>query len=283
MFSGTRACRKPSHVTTLQSRFCGDRQDSVYTFQLKGALLMSFFLSAKDIKRSLIVGWLCLTLLPTIAIAAPIVTVQRDIYLQQTVPGVAPGSQMFLAGPMDGANTHRMEYLYSTAASDIGSDVTIRFSSDNGRTWTTPILDVPSGVNISPPSGGGPDSILLTESTGNAMPTFDPTSGLLITPWYRSFSYRSASSSVTHHYIHSYYRTSADHGVSWSVPVPLDYESGSAYTGTLIMNDTNLSNGVSVGNLFSSSYYSNNNSYPSQKFVLNANGQLAIGMGMLSS
>lgn len=229
----------------------------------------------------------------------PIVSVNREIYIPQSVPHVAPGSQMFVLEP-NGANTRRMEYLFDQSASDIGSNVTIRFSDDNGRSWSTPINDVPSGVFVSTPSGSSPASMLLTESTGNAMPIYDPTSGLLITSYYRAFSYQSSGSTTSHSYCRSYYRTSADRGLTWSPPIEMNYESGTSYTGTLIMNmsaaelaDGDVDNSSLLGNLFTSvstggnfnalaTYRTNNNSYPAQKFVINSQGQLVIGMGGIS-
>lgn len=207
----------------------------------------------------------------------PIVSVDREVYAVQATSGDhrAPGSKMFLAGTMDGANTHRMQMQY-TNGGDIATDVTYRFSDDNGRTWSTPVAAPPTGLFIPTPQGG---SMRLNESPSNMMPVFDPTSGLLIQGWQRTFTWQNTGSSVAHHYLHPYYRTSADHGVTWTKPIPLDYESGPLYTGTLFMDDPDLSNGVNVGNLFSSSYYTTNNGYPAQKFTINSAGKLVIGFG----
>jgi hypothetical protein len=132
----------------------------------------------------------------------PIVAVKKEMYWKRPRPLAAPGAHNFYVGP----NLERLEVRGVEIADDVGSENTMRFSSDNGRTW----VDFKGVEDTSPEIkgiGGGPW-------------LFDTNAGVLVCIGMRQF----CTGSLWNNFIYSKY--SRDFGKTWTKPKQLKYEPG---------------------------------------------------------
>jgi hypothetical protein len=169
-----------------------------------------------------------------------IVTVEKSLYRNSPAAGTSAGVIVEYVGP----NLELMESRYD-ASSPTFRNWESRRSTDNGKTWS----------EFQPYN---PNTTKVTYGTGTATVTgneyfvgprcYDPQSGLLVD------TYQQDLGGVGH----PFWRTSADHGLTWSAPRMLQYEQGpqfdpnsplnAAYTSTNLGWATNnivkLSNGT---------------------------------------
>lgn len=142
-------------------------------------------------------------------INSPIITVKKELYREHPRPGAAALTSIFRVGP----KLERMEIQSVEARDDVPSEVRIRFSPDNGRTWSefvraSETLSYPKGVEV---------------WEGSGCKVYDPEARVLVDTWLRQISLEGNYHNFT------YYRLSHDHGRTWSAPKQLRYEDGDAF------------------------------------------------------
>jgi hypothetical protein len=161
---------------------------------------------------------------PTVAsvmpwrVNTPLATVQKEIYRKQSRRDAAATGARWYVGP----KLEMCEVQGEEAADDVHSGRSIRFSDDNGRTWT--------------PAEPLPDTALkldgvtqYSEVEGGCLATlFDDKAGVLVDVWLRQIQLGNIWGGGTcNHY--SYYRVSRDFGRTWSKPTQLRYEDGADF------------------------------------------------------
>ncbi|MBN2577588.1 MAG: exo-alpha-sialidase [Pirellulales bacterium] len=145
-----------------------------------------------------------------------------------------------------GPGLERIEYISHTSASDTTDDAAVRFSNDNGRTW--------SEFQTLPGSQVTYSGVTVSEIARRV--NYDPVSGLLIQPWSRIIRYNNQN------FIHMYYRLSSDHGRTWTTPKMLTYEAGPDFNSSDPLNPD---------------YLNNNNASHGQLFATTSTGHVVFG------
>ena len=153
--------------------------------------------------------------------AHAICSVRREIYIASPKPGVSPVVGVRYLGK----GLRRREILGEQGKSDLAEKMKVRFSDDNGRTWS-PLAEL----------GTGPDALrqgeIYREDLSFAV-NFDPTSRRTIEMVFQRI-FLGEPSDVLHSYWkgekkfydHMMYRLSADDGRTWTTQRPLRYEAG---------------------------------------------------------
>ena len=140
----------------------------------------------------------------------PIVTVEKEIYKKHPRPRTAALVSVSAVGPeIELREVHAFE-----TQSDVGDEITARWSTDNGRTWS-------QFVPVQPSNNVDYGGVTVWEGEGAA--AYDPASGLLVGMWLRQIQ----RGGVYHNF--TYCRTSPDCGRTWSAPMQLVYEPGHAF------------------------------------------------------
>jgi BNR repeat-like domain len=140
----------------------------------------------------------------------PIVTVKKELYKVHPRPRTAALVSVASVGPgLELQEAHAFE-----TQSDVGDDITARWSLDNGRTWS----DV---VPVQPSNNVTYAGTTVWEGGGAA--AYDPTSALLVGFWLRQIE----RGGIYHCF--TYIRTSGDLGRTWSEPKQLTYEPGDPF------------------------------------------------------
>ena len=137
----------------------------------------------------------------------PIATVRAELHRAHPRPREAAMASMNYVGP----GLERREWQAIESRDDVADQQSARWSADNGRTWTDWIPQQPSSLV---------DYVGVPVWEGGWADTFDPSSGRLVQLWLRQIQ----RGPLFHCF--SYVRTSTNQGRSWSVPLPLRYETG---------------------------------------------------------
>ncbi|MEX0641454.1 MAG: autotransporter-associated beta strand repeat-containing protein [Pirellulales bacterium] len=180
----------------------------------------------------------------------PIASIQKELYVQHSEDGEGVSAVQWRAGP----GLQRIEYSsIQSEMRDIGTELRVRTSSDNGQTW--------SPYQVLPDTIVDYSGVDVFEGSGQ-QPTYDPQAGVLIQPWIRQMHI----SGIYHTF--AYYRLSQDFGVTWSTPKQLKYEAGADFDP---LNPT------------SPNYINHNEGEYGQNFALLSNGKLVMGLGHASN
>lgn len=140
----------------------------------------------------------------------PIVTVRKELYRKHTRPREAPLVSVTYVGP----NLERREVQAEEIKDDVGENVRVRWSTDNGRTWTP---FVPQQRSNQVDYGG------VTVWEGEGPSVFDARAGVLVQSWLRQIVVKGL------YHCFTYSRWSRDLGRTWSPPQQLRYEEGAAF------------------------------------------------------
>lgn len=137
----------------------------------------------------------------------PIATVTKTLHRAHPRPRAAARTSREYVGP----NLELMETQSLEVLDDVGENITSRWSSDNGRTWSEPVSVQASNnvkhAGVTVWEGGGPI-------------VFDPTSKRLVQIWLRQIQVGAL------YHCFSYSRMSRDLGRTWLSPIQMKYEDG---------------------------------------------------------
>ncbi len=140
----------------------------------------------------------------------PIVTVEKEIYKKHPRPRTAALVSVAAVGSkLELCEVHSFE-----TQDDVHDEITARWSTDNGRTWS-------KFVPIQPSSNVDYGGVTVGECGGAA--SYDVSTGLHVGMWLRQIQ----QGGLYHNF--TYVRTSPDFGRVWSVPTQLIYEPGDAF------------------------------------------------------
>ena len=134
-----------------------------------------------------------------------------------------------------GPALERICWVSETSAGDSYFNAKVRFSSDNGQSWSLFTALPPSAVTYA--------GVTVTEE--ELYSVYDPVSSKLIQPWIRIHRYG------TQTMVHAYYRLSSDSGRTWTTPKMLRYEEGPEFNPSDPNNLSHLNtNTASYGQTF---------------------------------
>jgi hypothetical protein len=187
--------------------------------------------------------------------SGPICSVARKVYIPSPQPGVSPAACVQYLGK----SLRRREIVAQQDKSDLAEKMKVRFSDDNGRTWS-PLV----------PRETGSDSLrqgeIFREDLSFAV-NFDPTSRHTIEMVFQRIFLGEPGAVLKQFgkgerkfYDHMFYRLSADDGRSWTKERQLVYEAGDAF------DPRNWSN---------ASFLHSNEMYGSYDVTLLRNGHIA--------
>lgn len=149
----------------------------------------------------------------------------------------------YLGPGLDRIETHTQE---CEGRDDLPIDPMVRYSSDNGRTWTE-FEALPQIVTF------GDD---VTSLWGGGMPFYDPATGLHLAIWLRQTI---AQKPEVRHYNHCFWRLSGDNARTWGEPTQLRYEEGAE---------------LDAGNPIDPFFLHSNSMYPGNNIIRHSNGTL---------
>ena len=141
----------------------------------------------------------------------PIVKVKRELYVKHPRPGVAVNIGVCYVGP----GLERVESYCVAWRSDEPMEPKIRYSKDNGRTWSDFVL-VPPGMTFR-------EKYNISAGEGVAG-LCDPASGLNISIWLHQIIVKGPP--AQHYYNHSFLSVSEDNCRTWRKGQMLKYEQG---------------------------------------------------------
>ena len=140
----------------------------------------------------------------------PIVTVKKELYKKHPRPRTAALVSVAAVGSkLELREVHSFE-----TQDDVHDDITARWSTDNGRTWSE-FVPVQPSTNV---DYGG-----VTVWEGEGAADYDASTGSLVGMWLRQIRH----GGVYHNF--TYCRMSPDSGRTWSAPAQLVYEPGDAF------------------------------------------------------
>ncbi|HEY5912607.1 MAG TPA: sialidase family protein [Verrucomicrobiae bacterium] len=172
----------------------------------------------------------------------PIALVKKELYLKHPAPRVAPWATLQYVGP----KYELREVQGIERESDVGENITARWSTDNGRTW--------SGFEpVQPSNKVNYRGVAVWE--GESVSVHDPGSGLLVQLWLRQINVKGVYHNST------YVRTSPDLGRTWSEPDQLRYEQGDPFD---------------PADPLKASFLNRNEGYPGNNILVRSNGSLAV-------
>lgn len=153
----------------------------------------------------------------------PLGTVSRQLYLPYPQPNVSA----VISSTYTGASGLRcVEQLSYQVLDDVYQDPELRFSDDNGRTWSDWQRDTFGDITR------GKDFWWQWNGNGLTAPTLDPESGLLVSVsmlrGYQDGDPRRIGLKTLHYF--SFYSISADNGTTWIQGKQLQYEPGPEYS-----------------------------------------------------
>jgi len=178
----------------------------------------------------------------------PIVKVKKEFYVKHPKPGVGIGISTWYIGP----GLERVETQTVIWRSDEPMEPVIRYSKDNGRTWsefetTPPIMTFKDKYNI---------------YWGGGQQFYDAVSKVHLSFWLRQTIFKEP----LYYYNQSFCRISDDNARSWSEPQMLKYEVGADF-------DPN--------NPLNPDYLKNNQMYPGNNIIRHSNGTIiSVGTSM---
>lgn len=153
---------------------------------------------------------------------SPICTVRREVYIQSPEPGAATSAKRVT---YVGNGLRRREFLMTTRRSDISDATKVRYSEDNGRTWSKPtILAATEELEQN-----GNHLVEMVNAT-----KYDPVAKKTVELIYQAvylgevekvmnLSLAGKDKKIYHH---AFYRLSDDNGQTWSERKLLKYEPG---------------------------------------------------------
>ena len=144
----------------------------------------------------------------------PLAVVKKEIYLKQPRRNAAAMAARTYVGP----RFQMREIQGLEARDDVHTGRSIRFSDDNGRTWT-PFAPWPDTVRQVA-------GIEVWEDGGPCL--YDEQAGVLVDTWLRQIQVGNIWADGTCNCF-TYYRVSRDFGRTWSEPKPLSYEDGADF------------------------------------------------------
>lgn len=174
----------------------------------------------------------------------PIVTVDRSIHRPHAKPHMAEMTSRWYVGP----GLEMMETAAQETLDDVGENITARWSSDNGKSWSEPV-DIQKSNNI---DYGG--QIVWEGGWAN---TYDPTSKRLVQMWLRQIIVDKL------YHCFTYIRTSTDQGRTWSEPQQLTYEPGPRFDPKAPA---------------SGKFLNRNEGYPGNNILVRSDGTLAVAL-----
>lgn len=142
----------------------------------------------------------------------PIVEVQKSLFRKRPAGGGAANCWIGYIGP----KLERMEISSVERRDDIAEGLKLRFSEDNGRTW--------SNYEPLPPQLSYPKGVEIADSSNNW--EYDRRSGAILQMWIRQVSFAGKPISYLGVHNYSYYRFTFDRGKTWSPLKQLRYEPG---------------------------------------------------------
>ena len=170
----------------------------------------------------------------------PIVKVKKEVYIKHPRPGV----EMIVGVKYVGPGLERVETHAVAWHSDQPMEPKVRYSKDNGRTW--------SDFEPIPPIMTFKDKYNIYHS--NAESFYDPVAKVHISIWLRQTIIKGPPAQG---YNQSFWRISEDNARTWSEPQMIKYEQGSDFDPCNPL-DTN--------------FLENNQIYPGNNFIRHSNG-----------
>jgi BNR repeat-like domain len=154
--------------------------------------------------------------------AKPICTVKREVYIPSPEPGAAISAKRVT---YLGSGLRRREFLMTSRRSDIADAIKVRYSDDNGRTWSRP-------TKLSATEDLEQNGNHLVE-TVNAT-NYDPVSKRTVEMIYQRIYLGNVEQLMAHGWAgsekkffdHVFYRLSKDEGHTWSKRQLLTFEPG---------------------------------------------------------
>ena len=144
----------------------------------------------------------------------PLVTVKKEVYIKQPRRNAATVAVRSYVGPQ----RQMREIQGVEARDDVHTGRSIRFSEDNGRTWTP--------LTVWPDTVRKVSGIEVWEDGGPCI--FDEKAGVLVDVWLRQIQVGNIWANGTCNCF-TYYRVSRDFGRTWSEPEQLRYEEGADF------------------------------------------------------
>lgn len=155
----------------------------------------------------------------------PICTVRREVYISSPEPGAATSAKRVT---YVGNGLRRREFLMTTRRSDISDTIKVRFSEDNGRTWSEPeALAATEELEQN-----GNHLVELVNAT-----KYDPVAKKTVEFIYQAIYLGEVEALMNRNlagqgkklYHHAFYRVSDDHGHRWSERKLLKFEPGADF------------------------------------------------------
>lgn len=174
----------------------------------------------------------------------PIVKVKKELYVKHPRPGIAVGVGTWYIGP----GLERAESQSVVWRSDEPMEPKVRYSKDNGRTWSD-FEPVPSIMTFE-------KEYDIYSGEGGRGGFHDPVSGLHVRVWLRQTIIKGPP---VRYYNQSFWSVSEDNCRSWSKGRMLKYEDGADF-------DTN--------NPLDPNFLENNQMYPGNNIIRHSNGTL---------
>ena len=173
--------------------------------------------------------------------------IRKEIYIHHPKPGTAANMSAYYIGDgLDRVEVHSQEH---EGRDDLPVDPMIKYSSDNGRTWSD-FERLPDIVTLND------DHIVYW---GGSAPFYDPASGLSVSIWLR----QTLIKEPLRYHCHCFSRVSEDFGRTWGEPVLIRYEEGPD---------------LDLGNPLDPNFLKSNNSYPGNNFIIHSSGALLYMM-----
>jgi hypothetical protein len=147
---------------------------------------------------------------PSRTVNTPIVSVKKELYRKHPEARVAAWAAVQYIGP----RLEVREVQGIERRSDVEEKIRVRWSEDNGRTWS-------EFADVQPSTEVKYAGVTVTKAEGPV--ASDPASGLLVQAWLRQIE----DKGVFHNF--TYWRTSSDNGRTWGEPRPFRYEDGPAF------------------------------------------------------
>ena len=154
----------------------------------------------------------------------PICTVSRDVYVPSPQPGLAPVVNVQYLGK----GLRRREIRGLEGKSDLAEKMEVRFSDDNGRTWT-PLAPLETGSDALRQGQNSREDLSFAVN-------FDPASRRTIEMIFQRIFLGEPNEILNQYwkgekkfYDHMMYRLSQDDGRTWTKQQQLTYEAGSAF------------------------------------------------------
>jgi hypothetical protein len=172
----------------------------------------------------------------------PIATVKKELYKKHPRPRTAALVSVAAVGSkLELREVHSFE-----TQDDVHDDITARWSTDNGRTWS-------EFVPVQPSNNVNYGGVTVWEGEGAA--GYDPSTGLLVGMWLRQIRH----GGVYHNF--TYCRKSPDSGRTWSAPTQLVYEPGDAFD---------------PANPLNPQFLNHNEGYPGNNVLVRSDGTLLL-------